>query len=562
MHGPHASLSSASSRSTTRAQSRELAFVVERSGSDALLAVVAGGSTGDLELVLADRTRVPLVGDMTIGRAPGSTLQLDDPAVSRRQARISRDGDGRVVLEDAGSSYGTWLDGHRVNGRGRCGTARGSGSATRSCSSSAGATRPRRGGPSSCNRGSRWWSPRRLRRAHPKVRSGYALKRLEASEGAAVGAAGPGVGSLPAACPTPTPSSSSCSTAGARWPSSSARPSSGGAAGPPRLARLLVGARRARACSAASTRPKRPPCSGRTCCNGSRHRERRRGTGAGELFERLYRRGGWRLFTPPRWRDSRRWRWRGSSRFPYLVVGPLRDAVRRRAEDRRRRRWSSCSAASRSLPFTRPPTGSRWRRYGRRVRKAGLKLLLIFPYAYRRHIRGMVRAQAPPDRDQRGGAGLRPVARGALRALLPGAARREPARHPLPARVCRVPRGVLQPESVRRSGRLPDPGRPAARAGPAAAGARTAAPATRRRARGLRLSGARALRPLRGRLVGAWRPASRSGCRCATSRRLAQVAPAPVVWAVMAASGWPSSCRCSCCWAGRCAAEARQRGLT
>ena len=34
-----------------------------------------------LELVLPDRTRVPLVNDMTIGRAPGSTLQLDDPAV-------------------------------------------------------------------------------------------------------------------------------------------------------------------------------------------------------------------------------------------------------------------------------------------------------------------------------------------------------------------------------------------------------------------------------------------------------------------------------------------------
>ena len=72
---------------------------------------------GELELVLADRTRVPVVDEMTIGRAPGSTLQLDDPAVSRRQARISvRHGEGQAMLEDAGSSYGTWLDGQRVNG--------------------------------------------------------------------------------------------------------------------------------------------------------------------------------------------------------------------------------------------------------------------------------------------------------------------------------------------------------------------------------------------------------------------------------------------------------------
>src|SRR3954447_6426750 len=68
------------------------------------------------ELVLPDRTRVPVVRDMTIGRAPGNALELDDPAVSRRHARISVEGngDGQVVLEDAGSSYGTWLDGTRL----------------------------------------------------------------------------------------------------------------------------------------------------------------------------------------------------------------------------------------------------------------------------------------------------------------------------------------------------------------------------------------------------------------------------------------------------------------
>src|SRR4051812_8136207 len=71
-----------------------------------------------LDLVLADHTRVPLAQDVTIGRSPRNTVRLDDPAVSRRQARIvvSAD-DGSAVVEDVGSSYGTWVDGHRIDGR-------------------------------------------------------------------------------------------------------------------------------------------------------------------------------------------------------------------------------------------------------------------------------------------------------------------------------------------------------------------------------------------------------------------------------------------------------------
>ncbi len=56
------------------------------------------GGAASLELVLADATRVPVVGELTIGRAPGSTLVLSDPSVSRVHARISAD----AVLEDAG----------------------------------------------------------------------------------------------------------------------------------------------------------------------------------------------------------------------------------------------------------------------------------------------------------------------------------------------------------------------------------------------------------------------------------------------------------------------------
>src|SRR4051812_5206548 len=66
-----------------------------------------------LELVLPDHSRLALPEEVTIGRALGSTVRLADPSVSRVHARISPAGDD-AVLEDAGSSYGTWLDGTRV----------------------------------------------------------------------------------------------------------------------------------------------------------------------------------------------------------------------------------------------------------------------------------------------------------------------------------------------------------------------------------------------------------------------------------------------------------------
>lgn len=65
------------------------------------------------ELVLPEGTRIPLVDSVTIGRAPGNTVRVGDPSVSRRHARISVS-PGGPVLEDVGSSYGTSVDGQRV----------------------------------------------------------------------------------------------------------------------------------------------------------------------------------------------------------------------------------------------------------------------------------------------------------------------------------------------------------------------------------------------------------------------------------------------------------------
>ena len=72
-----------------------------------------GAGAPPLELVLASGERLPLIGDVVIGRAPASTLRLDDPSVSRTHARISA-GNGSVRIEDVGSSHGTYVDGARL----------------------------------------------------------------------------------------------------------------------------------------------------------------------------------------------------------------------------------------------------------------------------------------------------------------------------------------------------------------------------------------------------------------------------------------------------------------
>jgi putative peptide zinc metalloprotease protein len=73
-----------------------------------------GQGEAPLELVLAGGERIPLVEEVVIGRSAGSTLQLDDPSVSRTHARISAGNGGGIRIEDAGSSHGTWVDGARL----------------------------------------------------------------------------------------------------------------------------------------------------------------------------------------------------------------------------------------------------------------------------------------------------------------------------------------------------------------------------------------------------------------------------------------------------------------
>ena len=151
------------------------------------------GASAPLELVVDEATRVPLVNDVTLGRAPGATVVLAHPTVSRMHARISAGNGSEPVIEDAGSSHGTWLDGQRLTGptplhdgaRIRLGDTelkverqRENTEAGHTIVVPAGASLvvPAAGPAGVANTGTQFGM-------RPRVRSGYALKRLEASEG-------------------------------------------------------------------------------------------------------------------------------------------------------------------------------------------------------------------------------------------------------------------------------------------------------------------------------------------------------------------------------------------
>jgi Zn-dependent protease len=327
--------------------------------------------------VLADRTRVPLQNETTIGRAAGSAVQLDDPAVSRRHARVSVGGD-RVILEDTNSSYGTWLDGRRLYGpaelhdgsRIRVGNQELVVERRRN-QSEAGRTIVVPEAPEATARFG----------ANPRVRSGYALKRLEASEGAQ------------------------------RWVLRDMRADrflmmsdsdaklfqlldgrrslaellqeaerADGAAGPARLVRLLGELADRGLLSGVAGQVSSDRAETGLWRRLAAPREKT-WAGAGALFERLYRRGAWRLFTGPALAAIAALAVVGLGVFPYLVVG----------------RYGTPFVVAKHIGlgalifmlgrFTvvavhETAHGLTMASYGRRVRRAGLKLLLIFPYAF------------------------------------------------------------------------------------------------------------------------------------------------------------------------------------
>ena len=71
--------------------------------------------TGHLVLVLPDGGRVPVEDHMTIGRGEHATVRIEDPTVSRRHALIALR-PGGAVIEDAGSRFGVLVDGRALTG--------------------------------------------------------------------------------------------------------------------------------------------------------------------------------------------------------------------------------------------------------------------------------------------------------------------------------------------------------------------------------------------------------------------------------------------------------------
>ncbi|GAA2316039.1 FHA domain-containing protein [Streptomyces kunmingensis] len=78
----------------------------QRRGAPSKLVVSEGTLTG---------TTVALQGQtITLGRAHDSTIVLDDDYASSRHARIYPDRDGQWIVEDLGSTNGTYLDRTRL----------------------------------------------------------------------------------------------------------------------------------------------------------------------------------------------------------------------------------------------------------------------------------------------------------------------------------------------------------------------------------------------------------------------------------------------------------------
>ena len=128
----------------------------------------------------------------SIGRAADNAIQLDDRSVSRHHARVVAVSDGAFV-EDAGSTHGTFLDGRPVGSRPALRDGARVHVGNVEFRSSGDGRRARLGARSSSARGRACWcsavgasevdATATSFGFRPKVRSGWALKRLEEGEG-------------------------------------------------------------------------------------------------------------------------------------------------------------------------------------------------------------------------------------------------------------------------------------------------------------------------------------------------------------------------------------------
>ena len=351
------------------------------------------GAAAPLELVLADHTRVPLVGEMTIGRAPGSSVVLADPSVSRVHARISASGNGGGVrIEDAGSSAGTLVDGVAISSSTalrdgaklklgalemRVERHRDTAEAGRTIVVRPGASLlvPAVGpaavaGASATSFGMK-----------PRVRSGYALKRLDASEGSRRWILRD-LNSNRFLRLSDNDASLFELIDGSRSLADLIGESEQrfGAAGAPRLARLLadLSERGYLAGVAGAAAEEEAP-------KGLLRRlfKPREKTidGLGNFFDALYRRGGWVLFTRPALYSIAVLIVAGLAAFVYLVVGRYGTPF---VVSHRIGIGALVFLLGRFAVVAVHETahGLTMASFGRRIERAGLKLVAIFPYAF------------------------------------------------------------------------------------------------------------------------------------------------------------------------------------
>jgi FHA domain len=145
----------------------------------------ARGASPTFELILPDERRISLAGHLDIGRAATCAIALDDPSVSRRHAMLVVEGPV-ATIEDLGSSHGTWVHGERITGA----LPLVDGMRIRLGDSELRVERQRREGDAGRTHvvpiGATSLMPVVAASSHglrPRLRSGYALKRLDQSEG-------------------------------------------------------------------------------------------------------------------------------------------------------------------------------------------------------------------------------------------------------------------------------------------------------------------------------------------------------------------------------------------
>src|SRR5919112_3638826 len=66
----------------------------------------------------ASGQQIEIGQELQIGRSAGAEGRRgDDPEISRQHARFSRDAQGQLVVEDLGSTNGTYVNGQRISGQ-------------------------------------------------------------------------------------------------------------------------------------------------------------------------------------------------------------------------------------------------------------------------------------------------------------------------------------------------------------------------------------------------------------------------------------------------------------